>query len=202
LAIKSRLYVLGTESWSRDIAKWISEGLILNCDYEFLGCVSSDSLNELWLRPGDAFVMGLLEPKQKIESAKTLLARGAQFLNFIHPTSIVAPRSHLGIGVTLGPRSLVSCDVFLSDFTTLQHEATMGHNSRSGSGCTLEEGVDLTGFVRVGEGVRIGDHSMVAPHVELGDFVRVESHSVVIRNVSNGLQIGGIPARTLRVAIP
>ncbi|HEX4326337.1 MAG TPA: NeuD/PglB/VioB family sugar acetyltransferase [Burkholderiales bacterium] len=148
-------------------------------------------------KPGQIFAMAIGDPKRKLKVAADLLARGAVFINVIHPHSAVGEGVKLGIGCVLCPGALVSADAVVGNFVSINHNAGVGHDVIVGEGCTISSHADLTGFVKLGRGVMVGSHAVVLPKVEVGDFAVVGAGAVVVRNVAAQTTVYAQPARKL-----
>ena len=202
MTVRRTLRIVGNGPWALEISSWITQDPKNFSTYDFAGCVVPSDDGSISCDPGDHFVMGLLDPREKLKVAALLISKGGVFVSLRHPTSLISLRAYMGQGVILGPSSVVSCDAVVGDFVSIQSESIVGHDARCGDGSTLASRVDVTGFARLGKGVFLAGQTTISPSVELGDFVHVEARSVVIRNVAGGLRVGGIPARTLRVTSP
>ena len=149
--------------------------------------------------PSDALVMAIGVPQVKLKVARSLIERGAAFLTVIHPTAMVGERVSLGDGCVVCPNVVITCDVHIGAFVTLNVKATVGHDARIGDGCTLSGHADVTGCARLGEGVFLGSHASVLPGVQVGDFATVGAGSVVVKRVKAEQTVIGVPAKALRL---
>ena len=114
-------------------------------------------------KPNEVFACAVGAPRARMRLCGELKARGAEFVNIIHPTAIVGARTTLVEGVILCPYSIVTTHVRLGSFVILNLHATVGHDAIIGDGCTLSDHCDVTGHVRLGTGVFIGSHATVLP---------------------------------------
>lgn len=103
----------------------------------------------------------------------------------------------MGRGCVICPHAVVTSDVTLGEFITINAHSTIGHDVTVGRGSTLSGHVDLPGGVRVGEGVFLGTHSTAVPGVVIGDYARVGVGSAVVRRVQPHCTVFGVPARVI-----
>jgi hypothetical protein len=75
-------------------------------------------------REDDVFICAIGDPATKLRVALDLKSRGARFVNVIHPTAIIGPNSRMGTGCILCPNCMVTTNVVLGDFVTLNLAAT------------------------------------------------------------------------------
>ena len=85
-------------------------------------------------------------------------------------------------GVTLAPESMgENCSVIAAVTVGMRNERT---------------------FPIIGDRVFIGAGARVLGGIEIGDDVKIGANAVVIRSVTDGMSVGGIPARELSAASP
>jgi len=97
--------------------------------------------------------------------------------------AVIQPGARIGAHVFIGPKSSVTHDCLIDDFTHISN------------------GVQLAGFVKVGQGARLGEGVVVTPNIRLGMWSYVAPGSVVIRDIADYAQATGIPARPLIVPL-
>lgn len=100
----------------------------------------------------------------------------------IHPTAIVSSKAHLGVGVSVGPFTVIHDDVVVHDRSTIEGHCEIGHPS------ALAEGRSLV----IGEGALIRSHSIFYQGSEFGAGL-VTGHRVTVRELTmagKNLQIG------------
>ena len=152
-------------------------------------------------QPGDALVMAISNPSTKLKLAAVLESRGAKFLSYIHPTVVTSQFTIWGRGCIVCPRSVISCDVHIGHFVTINTMTSIGHDARIGDGCTINSHCDITGHVRVGEGVYFGSNASVLPHVQIGDYAKIGAGSTVIRRVQPHTTVMGATAKRLDLSV-
>ena len=205
-----RLWIVGAGAFGREVLAWLRDVpaaqrtweiagfLDLNaaalkgypCDLSIAGEESSFSLSDY-----DVFICALGDPEKKLRACRLLKSRGAVFTTLIHPTAIVGPYCSVGEGTILCPGSIVTTNVTLGNFVTVNMNSTVGHDVIIGDGSTLSCHCDVTGRARLGEGVFMGTHAAVLPGVVVGDYAKVGAGSVAIQNVRPHTTVMGVPAR-------
>ncbi len=145
----------------------------------------------------DLFICAIGAPKAKLAACEMLQARGGRFTNVIHPTVPIGPRSKVGLGVVITRSALVSVDVSLGDFVTVNCYASFGHDAVVENGCTINAHCDITGHAHLERGVLLGSHAAIMPGVRIGAFAVVGAGSVAFRDVKPGRTVIGVPAKVL-----
>ena len=145
--------------------------------------------------PDQLFACAISKPSTKLEICRGLAARGATFVNLIHPSVIVGPHCRLGTGCILCPGVVLTTHATLGDFVILNLYTTVGHDAVVGDGCTTCSHVDITGHAQVGEGVFFGSHAAVTPFTKVGRYATIGAGSVAMREVPPEVTVFGLPAR-------
>lgn len=133
--------------------------------------------------------------RQKI--AMNLSRQGYRFTTAIHPAA------RIGLGVTLGPGSVVMANAVINPDTRVgQHSivntgATIDHDCVLGDYCHVAPGCSVCGQVQIGSGVLLGVGSCVCPGVEIGAATTCGAGSVVIRSLPPNCLAYGCPARVV-----
>ena len=209
----NRYYFVGAGSFARELASWTRIGRGEVSGSTFGGFLSDDAqalaaypayrpgvvgtIEGYLPKAGDGLVMAIADPKAKLRIADLLLERGANFLNFVHPTAVIADYVTFGLGVVICPNSAVSCHASIGDFTTINLACSIGHDVKLGRGCTLSAHVDVTGFANLGDGVFVGSHASILPEAKIGAFACIGAGSVVLRSAKAGTTVMGVPARQI-----
>jgi len=121
---------------------------------------------------------------------------------------IVHPVADVGVGVELGPGSVVLGQAHLSPFVRLgahslvSYVASIGHDTVFGDHASVMPNAAVSGDVIAGDRVLVGTGAAVREGVRLGDDVRVGAGAAVVGDVPGGLTVVGVPAEPLRTAAP
>lgn len=114
---------------------------------------------------------------------------------------IVHPAADVGVGVELGPGSVVLGNSHLSPFVRLgahavvSYIASIGHDSTFGDHASVMPNAAVSGGVTGGHRVLVGTGAAVREGACLGDDVRIGAGAAVIGDVAPGLTVVGVPAR-------
>jgi len=145
----------------------------------------------------EVFICAIGNTKAKLRCSDLLAQRGGTFINVIHPTAHIAPDAKIGSGLFLFVHALISVGATVGDHTSLNANASVGHDAAVARGCTISSYCDITGNVRLETGVFMGSHASVLQGITVGEFATVGAGSVVIRKVPPGTSVMGVPARAI-----
>ena len=207
-----RIIIVGAGGFGREMLSWLLDSKEEYKDWDVIGFIDDDrdalkgykynlpilsSIQDFHPEPGVFLLMSLGVPKTKETVSEFLEMRGAEFISFIHRTAIVGTNVAMGRGCVLCPNSILTCDVTLGDFVTVNCFSGAGHDVSIGSFSTLSAHVDITGFAKIGERVFFGSHATVLPKVQIEDNAVIGAGSVVIRNVKKDTTVFGNPAKVV-----
>lgn len=114
---------------------------------------------------------------------------------------IVHPAADVGVGVELGPGSVVLGLAHISPFVRIgahgliSYNASVGHDTTFGDHASVMPNAAVGGQVVAGDRVLVGTGAAVREGVHLGDDVRVGAGAAVVGDVAPGLTMLGVPAR-------
>jgi sugar O-acyltransferase (sialic acid O-acetyltransferase NeuD family) len=208
-----KLVIVGAGGFGREILAWIMDVQTLAQEYGTI-CFIDDNpqaldhynyqeqiigrIRDYWPQPEDALVMGIAAPtRRKLEIAELLLQRGAKFISLIHPTTVLGNNVKLGQGCVICQNVVITCDIIIGDFVSINVLNVIGHDALIEDGCTLYPFVSVNGFAKLGKGVAIGSHGCILPGAVIGDFATVGAGSVVLKYVKPGSTVLGVPAKMI-----
>jgi sugar O-acyltransferase (sialic acid O-acetyltransferase NeuD family) len=152
-----------------------------------------------WIRahqqPDISYVIAVAETRAKERIIRRVDEPSLTFVSAIHPSVVLARGVRVEPGVILNAGVVVAYDTLIRSHSTVNLNATIGHDCDLGRFSTIAPGANIAGKVRVGEGCDVGMNATVAAGVVLGDWSLIGLGSVVIRNVGSGEQVFGNPAR-------
>lgn len=203
---------MGAGGFGREVYGWILDSKACYPDWNIVGFLDDNpnaldkydydgravsSISDYAPQKNDYLVLALGSPKLKRKVVTMLEARGGTFLSFAHRTTIIGRNVLMGKGCILCPHSVLTCDITLGDFVTVNCFSGAGHDVRIGSFSTLSGHVDITGFATIGADVLIGSNASILPGVTVGENSVVGAGSIVIRNVKRDTTVFGNPAKVI-----
>ncbi len=208
-----RWLIVGAGGFGREIFSWTlghlrSTGSGLHVGFLDDNPVALDefpTLKKCWAgrisdyspEPGDRLLMAIGDPSTKLAVGDMLVARGAAFASFVHPTAVLAHDVKIGAGCIICPFAVACCNVRLGDFVSMNVGSLAGHDSIIGDGCTLSPHSDAAGQVELERGVFLGCQTVILPKTRIGQFSRIGAGSVVINHVRAHSSMMGVPAKRI-----
>ncbi|NDF12956.1 MAG: UDP-3-O-(3-hydroxymyristoyl)glucosamine N-acyltransferase [Proteobacteria bacterium] len=104
----------------------------------------------------------------------------------------------IGNHVEIGANSTIDRgsgpDTVIGDGTKIDNLVQIGHNVTLGKGCIIVAHVGISGSTTIGDYTVIGGQVGVAGHLTIGSQVKIAAQSGVMRDVEDGITVGGTPA--------
>lgn len=210
-----KLIVVGAGGCGREVAQIAVDARAAgNPDWALAGFIDDDpaalsghnalvplvgSISDWQPSADEVFVCAIGSPGARDAIATSLEARGAQFVNVIHPTVLVAPSASLGHGLVVYPYSCISTDTVLQPHVQINMHCAIGHDAKLGRSTVLSSFCDITGHVQLGDRVLAGSHVTIAPKLRVGDDAVLGMGSVVVATVRAGKRVFGNPAKSLEL---
>lgn len=124
-------------------------------------------------------------------------ARGSGLtpLSVIHPAAAVAPSATIGPGCAIMAGAVINARASLGDNVIINTRAVVEHDTRVGNHVHVAPVACLLADVNVDSGAYIGAGATVRQSIWVGTGALVGAGSVVVRDLSPGARVMGVPAR-------
>jgi acetyltransferase-like isoleucine patch superfamily enzyme len=130
-------------------------------------------------------------------SARQRIAEyGVPFATLIHP-SVETFGTELARDLTVYRNATLGADCSLDEGSVILMGAIAGHGSRIGRCCIAAPNAVINARVELGDGVYVGTCATILPDVEVSAWATIGSCSSVLRHVSVGVTVMGVPAKTV-----
>ncbi len=152
------------------------------------------NINDYAVEKDDVFVcaIGRIDIKKKV--CNIIINKGGEFINLIHPTTIINQNVKLGRGILLFMYTNVSNDCIINDFVTIQGFVGLGHDTEIGEWSHINTYSFTGGGVKIGKEVIVHTRATILPRVKVLSNSTIGACSLVIKNVKENTSVFGIPA--------
>lgn len=158
--------------------------------------------NDDWLLQYDReinVVIGIGDPQIKRCVVERLKHNpNIKFPNIISRTARMGKNITMGEGCIVCDMNILTVDVCLGNFVTLNLSNTIGHGVAVGSYSTINPGCNISGNVTIGTAVSIGTGTKVIQGLSITDEVIIGAGTVVIRDVAAPCTLVGNPGKVIK----
>ncbi|MCU7722691.1 NeuD/PglB/VioB family sugar acetyltransferase [Actinoplanes sp. KI2] len=161
-----------------------------------------DRLGVAWLGPGsllgqlDAhYVIGIGDPRIRADVAAKLDELGRPAGRLIHPAATVGMANDLADGVVVFAGARITTNVTLGRHVHVNLNATIGHDAVLTGFVQVNPLAAISGNCTIGREVLIGTGASIIQGRAVGDRATVGANACVVRDVSAGTTVKGVPAR-------
>ncbi|TWT43684.1 putative acetyltransferase EpsM [Phycisphaerae bacterium RAS1] len=156
-----------------------------------------ESIDTLRRRGVSHAVVAIGDNPTRVEIADAIRARRLELASAVHPAASISIHAEIGAHVIIGPRATLCVHARVAEHAVIGAGCIVEHEGSVGRGSFLHPAVRLAGAVTVEAYVTLGIGCTVIPGRRIAAGARVEPGSIVIRDVSTGGHVGGIPAAPL-----
>lgn len=122
-------------------------------------------------------------------------AKGFQFQQVIHPTSIISPSALIAEGVQIMAGAIIQTESQIGTNSIINTKASIDHDCKIGMNVHVAPGVTVSGGVEIGNNVHIGTGAVIIQGLKIGDNSVIGAGAVVLNNINQGDTVIGIPAK-------
>lgn len=206
------IVIYGASGFAREVAQLVRDIVADGGQWNLLGYLDDDPNrvesaptdlpiigDGTWLqdRSETAVVIGVGSPAAKRIIAARIPQRSPRPV-LVHPAARIGDRVELGPGCVITAGNVLTVDIRLGAFTTVNLACTIGHDAVIEDYSTLSPGVNLSGAVRIGEGCDLGTGSSFVQGVTVGQWSIVGAGAVVASELPANCTAVGVPARTIK----
>ena len=204
-----RVIILGASGHARSVIDIITQ----NNEYEVHGLIGGKEEQGFWGIP----VIGQDTDLQKLydegiryafvaignnsvrkKLANKLKVIGYQLINVISKYAIISPHAKLETGIVVMPGAIVNAEAQIGEGCIINTNASIDHDDVIGQYSHIAPGCSISGFTKIGRECFLGTGTNVIDSIVIEDEVTIGAGSVVIRNISKGARVVGVPARQIK----
>ena len=208
-----RIAIVGSGGFAREILTLINDINIQSKKYDVVGFVGPDKNQSIHGFPvigtdeeinnttePISLVLAVGEPnlKEKIKSKYTNPL--VNFPTLIHPSVIIGDSEfvRIGRGCIICAGCILTTDITLHDFVTLNLQCTIGHDTIINDYASFMPSVNISGEVIAGKGVYVGTGAKIINQLEIGENTIVGAGAVVAKSLPANCTAVGVPAKPIK----
>jgi acetyltransferase EpsM len=144
------------------------------------------------LKPSVIVSIGTLEVNKRLTSL--FYQNDFPFFSAIHPLINVSRQRNIGKGVTIAQGSILTCNIYIDDFSIINIGCTISHDCTIGKNVNISPGCHLAGNVQIEDDVFLGTGVNVINKITIGKGSIVAAGACVIKDVPPYTMVAGVPA--------
>lgn len=137
--------------------------------------------------------------KERVIFIKQANDLGFRFPVVAHPSVKISTKSSIDVGTILLPGSIIASYTEVGKYVIVNRGCLIGHHVKIKDYVTINPGVNIAGSVTIGEGTIIGMGAVILNHISIGSYCVVGAGAVVTKDVSDNVQVLGVPAKITKV---
>jgi sugar O-acyltransferase (sialic acid O-acetyltransferase NeuD family) len=162
-------------------------------EYNVLGNI--DYIFSLKEKP--SLVFGIGNPKTKEKIFKKLVEFDFPIIK--HPSiSLEGKNIEIGKGSIICQGSILTCDIVISEFVTINLSCTIGHDAIIKNFTSIMPAVNISGEVIIENGVFIGTGAKIINQIIIGSNSIVGAGAIVSKSLPSNCTAVGIPAKPIK----
>jgi sugar O-acyltransferase (sialic acid O-acetyltransferase NeuD family) len=172
----------------------INEGTLVN-GLPVLGTIAS--INDIDYTLQLALGIGVPMIKQKV--IENIQNEHVSFPVLIHPSVIMSNDDiSIGKGTIICAGNILTCNIILNDFITLNLSCTVGHDTIIGNFSSFMPTVNISGEVNIENNVYVGTGAKIINQLSIGENTVVGAGAVVSKTLPANCTAVGIPAKPIK----
>ncbi len=157
------------------------------------------SIKNLLEREEDICVaMGVGIPQVKKNIVEQLKHGNFDFPILIHPNVFIGDDVKIGAGTVICANNILTCNIVVGSFITLNLSCTTGHDSNIGDYSSFMPSVNISGEVNIKEAVYVGTGAKIINQLEIGANTTIGAGAVVAKSLPANCTAVGIPAKAIK----
>lgn len=209
-----KIAIVGAGGFGREIKMLIDQINIFKQEYEFIGyfddgiaigtTINNNSVlgNLSDLNNVNYFleiVIAIGNPFTKKTIVEQIVNSKISFPTLIHPSVIIGNQEVVvGKGCIICAGNIITCNIIIKDFVIINLSCTVGHDTIIENYVSIMPGVNVSGEVKLCEGVYIGTGAKIINQVEVGKYTIIGSGAVVSKSLPENCTAVGIPAKPIK----
>jgi len=142
-----------------------------------------------------SYILAISHGETKSRIIKDLGSLSLNFINAIHPTTIIGSDVQIGSGNIIAGGAIIAFSTVFENHITINLNTTIGHDCLISEFVTVAPGANIGGKVKLGKGCDVGPNCTISKGVTVGDWSCLGPSTVVLREMPPKKSYFGNPAR-------
>lgn len=208
-----KIAIVGTGGFAREVLTLINDINSAKPQYEIIGFVDADKslmIHDLPVIGDDnevnqskepiSLVIAVGDPKMKAKVREKYNNPLISFPTLVHPSVLIGDKKsiEIGEGSIICAGCILTTDIQIKDFVTLNLMCTVGHDTIIGCYSSFMPSVNISGEVIIKDRVYVGTGAKIINQLEIGEKTIVGAGAVVSKNLPANCTAVGVPAKPIK----
>ena len=208
-----KIAIVGSGGFAREVMTLIMDINRCKPQYEIVGFVGLDKTQTIHGYPviGNdeevnltkeplSLVIAVGEPHMKAKIRTKYTNPLISFPTLVHPSVLIGDNQSVlfGEGCVVCAGCILTTDIQIKDFVTLNLMCTVGHDTVIESCSSFMPSVNISGEVLIHEGVYVGTGAKIINQLEIGEKTIVGAGAVVAKSLPADCTAVGMPAKPIK----
>ena len=144
-----------------------------------------------------AVVIAIGNPKIKKKVVEQINNSNLYFPSLVHPNCLIGNNVTIGQGSVICANNILTCDILIEGFVTLNLACTVVHDTTIKSYCSIMPSVNVSGEVLLEECVYVGTGAKIINQINIGSHSTIGAGAVVIKDIPQNSISVGVPAKCI-----
>lgn len=150
------------------------------------------------ISPDELFVIGVGDPGLRRDIFTAFKARGATFMNLIHPWTYISPSAVIGEGNIFQRGTTVYCNAVIGNGNYLNGAVNLSHDAAIDDFNFLAPYAVVLGHAKIGSCNHLGPYSVILDNAHMGNGNTLAPASVIYKGCKDNCHMAGNPALKIK----
>jgi sugar O-acyltransferase (sialic acid O-acetyltransferase NeuD family) len=209
-----KIAIIGAGGFGREVKMLIDQINAVSPKYDFIGYFDDGKEKESLIngfpvlgKVSDlnavseviSVVLALGNPNYKKNVVALVENPNIIFETLIHPSVLIGnDEVSIGKGTVICAGSILTCNISIKDFVTINLACTIGHDTVLENFVSLMPAVNVSGEVVLEEAVYVGTGAKIINQVSVGKNTTIGAGAVVSKSIPENCTAVGIPAKPIK----
>ncbi|MFL9835645.1 acetyltransferase [Chryseobacterium terrae] len=210
----NKIAIFGAGGFGREVKTIIDEINKIDKIYDFIGYFDDgkeigDIVNDFPVLGGLkelnnftedlSIIICVADPRIKKKIVSEIINNKIKYPSIIHPkVSKSDDYITIGNGCIICEGTIITCNIKIEDFVILNLSCTVGHDTQIGAYSSFMPTVNISGEVKISEGVYVGTGAKIINLLEIGENTIIGAGAVVSKSLPSNCTAVGIPAKPIK----
>lgn len=142
-------------------------------------------------------ILGIGDPKIRHKVVYEQLPKETEYPIIIHPSVKTSKWNNIARGSVITAGNIITCDVTIGEFATINLSCTIGHDTVIGKFFTCNPGANISGNCTIGDFVSIGTNAALRQGLTIANNVSIGMGAIVVKSLAEKGTYIGNPAKFL-----